>query len=63
MRRIVIGIALVVAAGSTSLAQRPSTDWTQWRGPNRNGTIAAFTPPAAWPDTLVQRWKIEVGTG
>jgi outer membrane protein assembly factor BamB len=63
MRRIVIGIVLVVAAGGTALAQRPSTDWTQWRGPSRNGTIAAFTPPAAWPDALVQRWKIEVGTG
>jgi outer membrane protein assembly factor BamB len=63
MRRFVIGILLVVAMGAASQAQRPSTDWTQWRGPNRDGTIAGFTPPATWPDTLVQRWKIEVGTG
>jgi outer membrane protein assembly factor BamB len=63
MRRIVIGTVLVVAVGATSFAQRPSTDWTQWRGPNRDGTIAAFTAPATWPDTLVQRWKVEVGTG
>ena len=63
MRRIMIGILLVVAGGAASQAQRPSTDWTQWRGPNRDGTIAAFTPPAAWPDALVQRWKVEIGTG
>ena len=63
MRRFVISIVLLVAMGAASHAQRPSTDWTQWRGPNRDGTIAAFTPPAAWPDTLVQRWKVEVGTG
>src|SRR5687768_12985667 len=44
-------------------AQRPSTDWTQWRGPARDGTIAAFTAPAVWPDMLVRRWKVEVGTG
>ena len=52
MRRIMIGILLVVAGGAASQAQRPSTDWTQWRGPNRDGTIASFTPPAAWPDAL-----------
>ena len=63
MRRIMIGIVLVVAVGAASQAQRPSADWTQFRGPNRDGTIAGFNPPAAWPDALVQRWKIEVGTG
>ena len=63
MRRIMIGIVLVVAVGAASQAQRPSADWTQFRGPNRDGTIAAFNPPAAWPEGLVQRWKIEVGTG
>ena len=63
MHRIVIGTVLAVTLGAVSHAQRPSTDWTQWRGPNRDGTIAAFTPPATWPETLVQRWKVEVGTG
>ncbi len=57
-------IALCVIATSLSVdAQRPSTDWTQWRGPNRDGVATTFTAPSAWPDTLVQKWKIEVGTG
>ena len=53
----------VTAAASLVLAQQPSTDWTQWRGPNRDGNATTFTPPAVWPDTLVQKWKVEVGTG
>ncbi len=57
-------VLLVVAAASSSIdAQRGSTDWTQWRGPNRDGVASTFTGPAAWPDTLVQKWRIEVGTG
>ena len=44
-------------------AQRPSADWPQWRGPNRDGTAAAFAVPQTWPETLVQRWKADVGLG
>ena len=44
-------------------AQRPRPTGTQWRGANRDGVVAAFTPPATWPETLTQRWKIDVGTG
>jgi outer membrane protein assembly factor BamB len=61
MQRIVTAI-LVAGFTATTLAQRPA-DWTQWRGPNRDGGIAAFTAPAAWPDALVKRWNVEVGTG
>jgi outer membrane protein assembly factor BamB len=38
-------------------------DWTQWRGPNRDGAIPSFTAPQAWPAQLTQRWKVEVGLG
>lgn len=38
-------------------------DWPQWRGPNRDGKVTAFQPPANWPTKLVQRWKIPVGKG
>jgi len=44
-------------------AQAPSGDWTQWRGPGRDGVVPHFTPPAKWPDQLTLRWKAEVGTG
>ena len=57
-------IALGVAATSLSVhAQRASTDWTQWRGPTRDGVVTTFSAPATWPDALVQKWKVEVGTG
>ena len=38
-------------------------DWPQWRGPNRDGAVPSFREPAAWPEALVQKWKVEVGTG
>ena len=60
------GAALVVClAGITSFhldAQRGSSDWTQYRGPGRDGA-ATFAVPTNWPDSLVQKWKVEVGTG
>jgi outer membrane protein assembly factor BamB len=37
-------------------------DWPQWRGPNRDGA-ASFDSPAAWPESLQQQWKVEVGLG
>jgi outer membrane protein assembly factor BamB len=36
--------------------------WAQWRGANRDGA-ATFTIPAAWPETLTLKWKVDVGTG
>jgi outer membrane protein assembly factor BamB len=36
---------------------------TLWRGPARDGVIASFTPPPIWPDALVKRWNVEIGTG
>src|SRR5262245_52207265 len=51
--------ALVVLAGAQGSAQ----DWPQWRGTNRDGAIASFREPSAWPAGLKQQWKIEVGTG
>jgi outer membrane protein assembly factor BamB len=44
-------------------AQRPSSDWTQWRGPNRDGVAPAPSDPQAWPTQLNQKWKVEVGLG
>ena len=51
--------ALTTALSTNALAQ----DWTQWRGPNRDGIVASFETPAAWPQALNQHWKIEIGTG
>jgi outer membrane protein assembly factor BamB len=44
-------------------AQQASNDWTQWRGPNRDGSAPAPADPKAWPEKLTQKWKVEVGSG
>src|SRR5262245_7498094 len=58
-RGITVLSILVLLIVSPILAQ----DWTQWRGPNRDGALASFTEPKPWPEKLTQRWKVEVGTG
>jgi outer membrane protein assembly factor BamB len=40
-----------------------AADWTQWRGPGRDGTVAAGNAPESWPETLTPRWRVEVGEG
>ncbi|HEU4692144.1 MAG TPA: hypothetical protein VFS23_27465, partial [Vicinamibacterales bacterium] len=44
-------------------AQQASSDWTQFRGPNRDGVAPAPSDPQAWPTQLNQKWKVEVGLG
>jgi outer membrane protein assembly factor BamB len=55
-----------VVEGSEGLggqtAQSRVEGWPQWRGTGRDGS-ATFAAPAAWPDTLNLKWKVEVGTG
>jgi outer membrane protein assembly factor BamB len=58
--------ALIIAiAGWTAVlsAQTATLDWPQWRGPNRDGTLASFAEPKEWPEKLTRQWKVEVGTG
>jgi outer membrane protein assembly factor BamB len=38
-------------------------DWTQWRGPNRDGVAKDFAAPTVWPEKLKLVWKTEVGSG
>ncbi|MCC7177742.1 MAG: PQQ-binding-like beta-propeller repeat protein [Acidobacteria bacterium] len=56
---IAISLTAIMAVTLTVHAQ----DWPQWRGPNRDGAIASFTAPDAWPTALTRRWQVEVGTG
>lgn len=56
-------VIFVLLLSSTVLAQQASRDWTQWRGPSRDGSAPSFTPPKAWPQMLTERWKVEVGLG
>jgi outer membrane protein assembly factor BamB len=56
--RQLLGISAILLATHV-LAQ----DWTQWRGPNRDGAVASFKEPGTWPEKLNQRWKVDVGLG
>lgn len=71
MRRLLVTTTLLAAlvlsavvAGQQAGRNRVegSSDWPQWRGANRDGA-ATFAPPAAWPERLNQKWKVEVGIG
>ena len=55
---IVLAYVILFGAGS----YLPAQDWTQWRGPNRDG-IAPFIQPKAWPEKLGAKWKVAVGEG
>src|SRR2546425_606416 len=57
---------LVAPAALTALfAGTPlqAADWPGWRGPARDGVVADFTPPKAWPKQLTELWRVEVGEG
>jgi len=61
-RRFAGVVTLVVCGLAPAATQRPSSDWPQWRGVNRDGA-ATFAAPAAWPEALNLKWKVEVGLG
>lgn len=55
-----LGLILVfLTATVTATAQ----EWTQWRGPARDGSVASKNAPAAWPESLKRTWRVEIGEG
>ena len=38
-------------------------EWSQWRGPSRDGRAPMFEAPESWPQEAQQLWKVEVGEG
>ena len=61
-RLTVVGITLVVGMTMAPLPVA-GQDTAQWRGPNRDGSVAGFDVPASWPDGLTRQWTVEVGFG
>ena len=59
MRHLRWAIALVLATGSVLSAQ----EWTGWRGPSRDGAVAAAMVPKPWPKALTRSWQVDVGEG
>lgn len=63
MRRAVNLLALLAGlALSPAQTTSPSSDWPQWRGPRRDGSIGADLP-AEWPAALTKRWEAVAGAG
>lgn len=67
-RFVFIGVWLVAFGLQSSLADEPSNvaaakpEWSQWRGPNRDGQVTG----ASWPDrldqdSLTQLWRVPFG--
>ena len=52
-------LAIILLLASAANAQ----EWTQWRGPARDGSVSAKNAPAAWPESLKRTWRVEIGEG
>lgn len=59
MLRISSAIVSTVLVASATL----SAQWPQWRGPNRDGVVAAANVPAAWPEKPAVQWTVKTGEG
>jgi outer membrane protein assembly factor BamB len=57
-----VAVVLAVLTALAAAGAQTATDWPQWRGTNRDGSVSAALP-AQWPETLTKRWEITVGTG
>lgn len=61
MRKMLVGV-LAAAVGFVAVSQAQVREWNQWRGSQRDG-VAAFSPPATWPEKPQQVWKVPAGIG
>ena len=50
---------MVLAVAPAAVAQ----EWTQWRGPGRDGFVSEKNAPGAWPEKLERSWRVEIGEG
>lgn len=53
---VVLLLLLVAPAASAQ-------EWTQWRGPDRDGFVSAKNAPVTWPEKLDRVWRVEIGEG
>ncbi len=59
MKVRVVSFALVVVfTGASASAQ-----WSEWRGPARDGVVPASAVPSVWPEALTELWAVESGEG
>jgi outer membrane protein assembly factor BamB len=53
-------LAIILAVATLPAA---ASDWSQWRGANRDGRTSDFNAPATFPKTLKEEWRATVGVG
>jgi outer membrane protein assembly factor BamB len=56
--RYLVGLC-VLALAFPATAQ----DWSQFRGPSRDGSVPAAVLPEPWPKTATRAWEVEIGEG
>jgi outer membrane protein assembly factor BamB len=57
--RTIIAAAILLLVATPSAGQ----DWSQWRGPQREGTVSAAVLPTAWPAAVKPGWRVDIGEG
>ena len=62
-RCVLAGVVVAAGLAASVAGQNGGADWTQWRGPNRDGAAASFVEPKTWPEKLGRKWKVNVGLG
>ncbi|HEY1404685.1 MAG TPA: PQQ-binding-like beta-propeller repeat protein [Pyrinomonadaceae bacterium] len=61
VRTLIASLALTLLA--LGLTTAGAQDWTQWRGPARDGVVPAQNTPGSWPKSFQRVWRVEVGEG
>src|SRR5688572_4471465 len=55
----VLFTAFLTLTASGAFAQ----DWSQWRGPSRDGIVPAAVVPKQWPASVTRQWSVDIGEG
>jgi outer membrane protein assembly factor BamB len=55
--------SMVLLILSVTTVPAAAQDWSQWRGPNRDGALNAAALPKTWPGAVTRAWRVEVGEG
>ena len=59
-QRFAIGVLFTVLALSPVASGQ---EWSQWRGPGRDGFVSDKNTPAVWPSEWQRAWRVEIGEG
>jgi len=55
-----LGLIIVFLTATVTVTAQ---EWTQWRGPGRDGVVTIKNAPAAWPESLKRAWRVDIGEG